>query len=137
VAINPGPEIYPIKIMEKFEKYKYHFRPQYGSDKLIIEFITGVANKNFGRDFLDAIKEISPKVAEQDDLWINDEILYLVYTNLGSFTLSKDVWDLAFIIGENNQICLIKINDLLTKDKRFEKVDFDGNDYKLTEKASH
>lgn len=117
--------------MNKSFKYKFHYRPGYGSDELLIEFFKGVEKENFGIDFFDAIKEINPILLGKEDLWMNDEIIYTINTDHGKFTLSKNVWDIAFIISENNQACLLQINNMLLKDERFEKIEVDFNDYKI------
>lgn len=113
--------------------YNYHFRPGYGSDELLIEFISGVENETFISDLLDTIKSIQPAIIDLNDLWMNDEVLYSINSTIGTFTLSKDIWDLAFIMAENNQPCIEKINQLLLMDNRFEKIDVDFNTYKKTE----
>lgn len=116
--------------MQKSIKYKYHYRPGYGSDNLLIEFISGVENENFVVELFDALKNINPKILGHEDLWMNDEILYTIESTLGQFTLSKDNYDLAFIMSENNQACVEKINDILCKDNQFEKIEVDNNIYR-------
>jgi hypothetical protein len=123
-------------IMEKPTKYKYHYRPGYGSENLLIEFISGVENDVFRTDLFDAIKEINPKLISREDLWMNDEILYLIDSDLGAFTLSKDIWDLAFLMADDNQSCILQINNLLFNDNRFEKIEVDFNDFKLHQNGS-
>jgi hypothetical protein len=118
-------------------KYKYHYRPGYGSESLLIEFISGVDNETFEADFFDAIKEINPQLTGREDLWMNDEILYTVNSGLGQFTLSKDIWCLAFLMSDDNQSCIFQINNLLLNDNRFEKIEVDFNDFKLNKNASH
>jgi len=117
--------------MDKPIKYKYHYRPGYGSESLLIEFISGVENETFGADLFDAIKEINPKLQGRDDLWMNDEILYTVSSDSGQFTLSKDIWGFAFLMADDNQTCLLQINNMLLKDDRFEKIEVDFNEFKL------
>ncbi len=122
--------------MDKPIKYKFHYRPGYGSDSLLIEFINGVENESFGTDLFDAIQEIKPKLEGREDLWINDEILYTINSDLGQFTLSKDIWDLAFLMADDNQSCVLQIHNLLLNDNRFEKIEVDFNDFILNENAS-
>ena len=61
---------------------------------------------------------------------MNDEVLHSISSNLGECILSKDIWDLAFIMVDNNQTCITKINKLLILDNRFEKVEVDFENYK-------
>lgn len=122
--------------MDKPIQYKYHYRPGYGADSLLIKFLNGVESVVFGTDLFDAIKQINPKLAGGEDLWMNDEILYTINSDLGQFTLSKDIYDLVFLMADNNQSCVLQINNLLLKDNRFEKIEVDFNDFKRNENAS-
>ncbi|NRS90549.1 hypothetical protein HNQ02_003494 [Flavobacterium sp. 7E] len=89
--------------------YKYYFRPEYGSKNLLIEFFNNTKNDNFIPDLLNTIVELEPKITDITDLWMNAEIIINIESNLGEFFLSKDIWDLAFLIAENNQKCLSRI----------------------------
>jgi hypothetical protein len=102
--------------------YKFRCRPEYGSGNLLIEFISGVENETFETDFFNTIKEINPKPDKLEDVWMNDEFVYSINSDFGFFTLSKDIWDLAYLISDGNQSCIAIINDLLIDDKRFEKL---------------
>ncbi|SHG95960.1 hypothetical protein SAMN04488109_2641 [Chryseolinea serpens] len=104
-------------------RYKFSFRPAYGSDKMLIEFITGAEREEFLPDFLDALKSFNPKLESTLDLWMNDEIQVNVNSDLGNFSLSKDIWGFAFAWADENQQCVKKISDLLAHDHRFEAVD--------------
>jgi len=104
-------------------RYKFSFRPAYGSDNMLIEFINGAEQEEFLSDFLDAIKSFNPKLERTVDLWMNDEVQFVVNSNLGSFVFSKDSWGLAFVWSDDNQPCVKGISDLLDRDNRFEKVE--------------
>jgi hypothetical protein len=117
--------------MEK--PYKYHYRPGYGRKELLLEFYQGV-EKDFYTHLFEAIAEIEPKVDSIKDLWMNDEVLLNVNSNVGDFILSKDIWDFAFIMSETNQKCLEKINELLLKSSLFEKVEVNFDAYQNIKK---
>jgi hypothetical protein len=104
-------------------RYKFSFRQAYGSDKMLIEFITGVEREEFLPDFLDAIKNFHPKLESAVDLWMNDEIQFKVNSDLGDFLFSKDIWGFAFVWADENQHGIKKISDLLAIDSRFEATD--------------
>lgn len=110
-------------------KYKYHLRPEYKSQKLLIEIFSGVKNEDFFSEFFDSIVEINPKVDRINDLWMNDEYILDIKSDIGSFSISKDIWDLAFIMTENQE-CLNQINLLLLKDQNFQKIEVNFDDYK-------
>jgi len=111
-------------------KYKYHLRPGYQSEDLLIEIFYGTENKNFFSDFFDSIAKINPEVEKMTDLWMNDEYIFYVNSDIGAFSISKDIWDLVFIMSDYNQECLEKINLLLLEDKNFQKVEVNFENYK-------
>ncbi|WP_163409462.1 hypothetical protein [Flavobacterium ajazii] len=111
-------------------KYKYHLRPGYKSQDLLIEIFNGVEDDSFLTDLLDSIAVIKPKVDKINDLWINDEILMEVSSEIGLFSISKDIWDFAFIMSDDNQECVKKIELLLSTNKNFQKIEVDFEDYK-------
>ncbi|MFC0777764.1 hypothetical protein [Flavobacterium sp. HJSW_4] len=110
--------------------YKYYFRPGYQSKDLLIEVFDGAENETFVSDFFSAISEIKPEMAEVSDLWMNDEILITYDSEIGQFTLSKDIWGFAFVMAENNQNGLNLLNSILEKATLFEKVEVDFEKYK-------
>lgn len=116
--------------MENIKKYKYHYRPEYKSRKYLIEIFSGVEDKRFVSELFDSIKEINPKITGFEDLWMNDEVVFIVDSSLGKFSLSKDIWNLAFIMEEDNPECIERINAILMKDLRFEKVEVNPDNYK-------
>jgi len=116
--------------MEKKSLYKYHYRPGYGSDKLLIEFVSGVECDTFFSDLFDALKAIRPNVIGMMDLWMNDEFVYEVDSDKGSFSVSKDIWDFAFITSDRNQDCISAIDQILVGDVRFARVEVDYGKYK-------
>lgn len=61
---------------------------------------------------------------------MNDEVLMTIDSEIGPFTISKDVWGFAFIMTENNQNGLVRINSILEHSEKFEKVDVDFENYK-------
>jgi len=111
-------------------KYSYYLRPGYKSHDLLIEIVSGAEDEYFLTDLLDSIAEINPKVDSINDRWINDEVEIEVSSDIGSFFISKDIWDLAFIMAEDNQECIKKINLLLLNNKNFQKVEVDFDNYK-------
>jgi hypothetical protein len=111
-------------------KYKYHLRPAYKSQKLLIEIFGGAENEGFFSDFFDSITEINPIVDKISDLWMNDEYIFDVSSEIGSFSISKDIWGFAFILSDDNQECLNKINLMLLKDQNFQKIEVNFEDYK-------
>jgi hypothetical protein len=111
-------------------KYKYYLRPGYKSQDLLIEIVSGAEDEYFLTDLLDSLSEINPKVDKMNDLWMNDEIEIEVSSDIGLFYVSKDIWDLAFIMSDNNQECINKINLILLKDKNFHKAEVNFEDYK-------
>ena len=61
---------------------------------------------------------------------MNDEYIFDVQSDIGSFSISKDIWDFVFIMSDDNQDCLKKINLILLNNKNFQKVEVNFEDYK-------
>lgn len=110
--------------------YTYRFRPEYGSSKLLLEFIKGVEKKSFLDELLKALEVLNPKVLGTLDLWMNDEVMTTIDSDLGEFTLSIDIWDLGFIMADANQECLKKIDSILNRNPLYIKEDVDFDAYK-------
>lgn len=110
--------------------YQYYFRPAYKSEELLIDIFGGAESESFNSDFLNTIAILKPTMTDILDLWMNDEVLMNFDSEIGSFTLSKDIWGLAFITAEHNQEGLSKINSILENSELFEKVEVDFENYK-------
>ncbi len=111
--------------------YKYYCRPGYGTKDLLLEIFNEVENKSFLDDLFLALKSIKPQINDIEDLWMNDEILINVNSDLGKFTISIDNYDMAFIIAENNQKCILEIDKLLINNNLFKKIQTDFKKYTL------
>ncbi|MRX39172.1 hypothetical protein GJU43_07795 [Flavobacterium sp. LC2016-23] len=110
--------------------YQYYFRPGYHLEELLIDVFDGAEKETFFPDFMHAIREIQPKLIDILDLWMNDEVLMTIDSEAGKFTVSKDIWGFAFIMADNNQEGLHRINLILEQAQHFEKVDVDFENYK-------
>ena len=96
------------------DAYKYYFRPGYSSEKFLIEFRSGADDTLFIANFLKAIAAINPVLIDAVDLWMNDEVILKFSSEIGAFTFSKDIWDLMFIMtDEDGNIIIEKINEFV------------------------
>lgn len=102
--------------------YKYRCQKDHDGSDFLIEFLQGDDNDNFGNHLLESIQELNPQLEEKQDLWMNDEVLFRLKSNAGSFTISKDNWT-TFILAEHNAHIILLIHDLLRKDGRFDHID--------------
>lgn len=105
-------------------------RPEYGSDKLLLEFLLDNTDTDFGKDLLTALKDINPTIDSIEDLWMNDEVLLYVSSDIGFFMLTKDIWGFAFIMSEDNQSCIEAIDKMLFNNSIFQKEEVDYGNYK-------
>lgn len=71
--------------------YKYYFRPGYGSSKLLIEFFIGTESNSFISDLFAALSELNLEIIDVSELWMNDEILLNIHTEMGELMISKDI----------------------------------------------
>lgn len=106
---------------------KYRLRPAYGKKELLIEFVTGPEKDLFLADLEKTLTSIEPKIIGKGDLWVNDELLFELNTLHGKALLTLDTWDFAFIMAENNQELILKIDAILSKNENYLKeiVDFE------------
>ena len=110
--------------------YKYHLRPGYGSDKLLLQFFIDDNDVSFNNDLLATLQAINPKIDSIEDFWMNDEIVFCISSSCMNFYLSKDIWGFAFIMAENNQLAIKIIDEILSRSDLFEKEEVDFDDYK-------
>ncbi len=110
-------------------EYKYKVRPGYGSTELLIEFLPDKADEVFFGCIFRALEAIRVTPVDVVDLWMNDEIIWNMKSDAGEFELSKDIWDMVFIMADNNQAVIEIIDSLLEKDGCFIKEEVDFNNY--------
>lgn len=110
--------------------YSYKLRPAYGSKKYLIEFGRGTEKESFIPDLIENLKTLNCQIEYTLDLWMNSEIIIQVKSDSGSFELSKDIWDLIFIMAEENQELILKIDGILSENPLYEKESVNFNDYK-------
>ena len=53
-----------------------------------------------------------------------------ISSDKGDFLFSKDVWDFAFILADNNQSCIKLIDEMLNNSSLFKKEEVDFEKYK-------
>lgn len=109
--------------------YTYRFRPGYGSDKLLIEFVRDAGDAAFLTDLKAALSHIEMKVVTREDLWMNDEVLYGIDSSEGKFILSQSIWGCAFIMADENQQCIYRIDEILTENENFIREEVDFSEY--------
>ncbi|GAB3867471.1 hypothetical protein GCM10028824_09930 [Hymenobacter segetis] len=95
-----------------------------------MEFLLDSSDADFNSDLLATIQDINPKIDGVIDLWMNDEVIFQISSSKGWFSLSKDIWDFAFIMADNNQPIIKLIAEFLGRSNLFEKEEVDFDDYK-------
>lgn len=113
--------------------YRYRLRPGYGSDKWLLEFFLDSADGEFENTLFTALHVLNPSLEEIQDLWMNNEILMSVCCDQGSFLLSKDIWGFAFIMADDNQQCVLAIEEILSKNDHFRKEEVDHALYTIND----
>lgn len=114
--------------------YKYYKRPGYGTEKLLLEFILESPETKIENDLLSTLKDINPKIDSIIDLWMNDEVLFKISSDKGSFLLSKDIWGFAFIMADENQPVIECIDEILKNNSLFERQEVDFEKYRSFKK---
>ncbi len=109
--------------------YRYRVRPEYGSGKLLIELLPASADEAFFGELLEVLKQVNARMTDVCDLWVNAEVLLSFDSDLGSFLVSKDVWDSVFIMASENQPVVLKIADALGTYSQFQREVVDFSEY--------
>ena len=112
------------------KKYRYKLRPGYNSDILLIEFANGAENESFFEDLKASLSEIDFHYEKIEDVWMNDEVHLHANSSAGPFLLTKDIWDMAFILADDNQDGLVRLDQILSESALFEKEKVDFGDYR-------
>jgi hypothetical protein len=99
----------------------------YGSEQLLIELLPKSADDTFFCELLQVLKQVNAKVADVRDVWMNDEVWLSFNSDVGPFLVTKDIWDLVFIMAPENEAAIPKIAEALRANAQFqsEVVDFD------------
>lgn len=115
------------------KEFSYKLRPGYGSKELLIEFERIGQADDFIKTLLDSLSKDGFVFGDISDVWMNDEIWIHLKSKNGDVTLTRDIYDFVFILGEKNQQDILRIDEILLNSGKFhkEKVDFD--DYKKKE----
>ncbi|MEN9360797.1 MAG: hypothetical protein RL095_2332 [Verrucomicrobiota bacterium] len=86
-------------------RIQYSLRPGYGKEKpLLLEFSFHGSSKSFLAQLLPILKQIDFHCNDIQDLWMNDQIEITFQSPNGTIDLSIDVWNLAFIHSENQEL---------------------------------
>lgn len=101
--------------------YKYYYRKAYMSGTSLIEFFKGTGRDGFFTSVFAALSSIHPTVRGIKELWLNDEVVFNVNSDLGSFMLAKDINELSFIMADGDSVCIEKIEQLLAQHPQFER----------------
>jgi hypothetical protein len=114
------------RLLAGHEMHRYRLRPGYGSKELLIEILPESADEAFLGDLFGILRQVNAKVADVSDLWMNDEVLLKFDSDCGQFVVSKDVWNVVFIMAAENQPAIAQIDGLLRESGRFfgEVVDY-------------
>src|SRR5688572_21119870 len=110
--------------------YRYKLRPGYGSSQLLIEFIIIKEPDNFIKVLLEILTARGFLFNGTTDVWMNDEIWIHLQSSNGKIIVTKDVHGFVFILGENNQMDILRIGTILLKSGLFEKEETDYSKYK-------
>lgn len=114
-------------------QYSYYLRPGYGTKALLIEFNKGSGSDTLVRDLLNALAPINATISETLDLWMNDEMVYSLKTDVGKLELSHGAYDFVFIMAWTNQKGILRVNELLEAHPDFTRDPVDFRKYELDE----
>lgn len=122
--------IYKLSAMKSTTKYSYKLRPGYGSDELLLDLNCNGFPDDLQNDLFEIVNQADLKLVGTDDLWMNDQLLFNFKSSNGIITITRDIWDLFFIEGANNQKYILKLDIRLSENPLFEKLIVDFSEYK-------
>ena len=102
--------------MKSTTKYSYKLRPGYGSKELLLDIDCKGFPDALQNDLLKIIEDANFTVIGVRDLWVNDQLLFECKSKNGTITITRDIWDLFFVTGNDNQ------RDIMRLDKLFSEV---------------
>jgi flavodoxin len=109
--------------------YKFKVRPGYKSTENLVDFTISSADEAFFGSLFSALTEINVSKINIEDLWVNDEIIIHCDSDYGEFEISRDIYDLVFIMAKNNQPVILKIGEILSRNTSFCEEAFDPREY--------
>lgn len=92
------------------------------SGNISIEFIDPPADKDFIKQLIRAFESLNVQVINYEDLWIHDEIIFNVSSNIGKFTIFRNSKDHYFIEATENPDATLLLDSLLSKDPIYRKI---------------
>ncbi len=112
-------------------KYTYKMRPAYGGGNMLIEFDIYPDMDKFMEDLAVLLGGNGFSLGEVNDVWMNDEVWVELKSPQGSVMLTKDIWDMVFIMTINDQTpeVILAINDILEASNQFESTPYDIEEY--------
>ncbi|WP_124981482.1 hypothetical protein [Nonlabens xiamenensis] len=116
--------------------YSYKLRPAYNSSEQLIEFVKIGDADRFIEKLLDLLSRNGFSYNGLPDVWMNEEVWLHLKSSNGKTTITKDIWDMIFILGKQNQTDIKKIDQILIDSGEFEKIEVNPEDYKTKEEES-
>ena len=112
------------------KKYSYLLRPGYGSEALLIEFVKGPIDAAFWLALSASLSEINFQLGAVKEIWMNDEHHINATSDAGTFLITKDIWDFVFILADDNQGGLRRVDQILAESADFQKDEADFEKYR-------
>ena len=109
--------------------YKFKVRLGYKSSELLIDFTVDKPDDLFFGKLYGALKPLNVSNIDLTDLWINDEVIFHCNSDHGDFQITRDIYDLVFIMAPNNQLVIKEIGELLGEHESFIQQSFNPSKY--------
>lgn len=102
--------------------YPYKLRPTLNGEYAMIEFPDGPSKDSFIDDFTAAIALLNPELLDKGaGISTNDFMVYHYNSILGEFFLTIDIWQIAFVNADKEEL-LLMIDSRLLQHPLFEKI---------------
>ncbi|PHR46508.1 MAG: hypothetical protein COA32_10210 [Fluviicola sp.] len=131
LATNYKLEFFDKNGLQKNLNYSYKLRPAYNSKEQLIEFVKIGNADSFMKKLISVLGKNGFSLDDISDVWMNDEIWIHLKSSSGKITITKDIWDMIFILGEKNQEDINRINQILIDSGQFEKIEINPEEYNI------
>lgn len=117
--------------MNNLPTYTFKLRPGYGTEELLIELDGKDQPDRLQNDVFRILLNNGFTEGKTEDMWQNDEWVFHFHSEKGTILFSRNtVWDFFFLVGENNQSDILKLDQILSENPLFERLIVNYSDYK-------
>ncbi len=110
--------------------FSYKLRPVYNGHELLLEFNGYERPDELQRALFQLLEAEGFQSTGVNDLWMNDEAIIRFRSENSEIEFSRNNWDFIFLLGNDNQTDIHRLDELLSADPRFRKEEVNDWEYR-------